>query len=62
MKVFNRVRRGVKAFRTAFEETVKVYPDLSGLTKDEFLDAIKSTHRNLWEKVLAPPYTANQLK
>ncbi|WP_177197110.1 hypothetical protein [Dyadobacter koreensis] len=52
----------MKAFRTAFEETVKVYPDLSGLTKDEFLDAIKSTHRNLWEKVLAPPYTANQLK
>ena len=39
-EAINKVRRRARAVGTAFEQNSKVYPDLAGLTKDGFRDAL----------------------
>ncbi|WP_159478147.1 RagB/SusD family nutrient uptake outer membrane protein [Dyadobacter sp. 3J3] len=39
-EALNKVRRRARAVGTASEQSVKVYPDLTGLTKESFRDAI----------------------
>jgi hypothetical protein len=36
----NQVRRRARAVGTAFEQPATVYPDLKGLTKEQFRDAV----------------------
>ncbi|WP_221392814.1 RagB/SusD family nutrient uptake outer membrane protein [Dyadobacter sp. NIV53] len=40
LEALNKVRRRARAVGTAFEQDAKVYPDLGGLTKDGFRDAL----------------------